>query len=100
MLTVTVRTMGNTAILRCQGRIVCGQESTLLCAALQHQGLQIILDLEDVSAIDAAGIGALISLLAAGIYIRLMNPSRPVREVLRVAKLESVFEICEDQPVA
>jgi len=51
-----------------------------------------------VDAIDAAGIGVLVSLQAAGIYLKLVNPTRQVREVLRVTKLETVFEICESQP--
>ena len=39
----------------------------------------------------------MISLQAAGIYLKLMDPNEHVREVLRVTGLESVFEICEAQ---
>jgi anti-anti-sigma regulatory factor len=34
-----------------------------------------VLDLTQVDAIDAAGIGALASLQAAGVYLKLMNPT-------------------------
>ena len=44
---------------------------------------------------EAAGIGALISLQAARIYLKLMNPTEPVSTVLRLTGLESMFEICE-----
>jgi anti-anti-sigma regulatory factor len=50
-----------------------------------------------VDAIDAAGIGALVSLQASGIYLTLLNPTEQVREVLRVTQLESVFEIRESR---
>ena len=42
---------------------------------------------------DAAGIGALVSLQAAGVYLKLLNPTQPVREILRLKGLEAVFEI-------
>jgi len=98
VLTVTVHNLTDTVVLRCRGRLVHGEESALLCAAVRHYGSEIVLDLTQVSAIDAAGIGALVSLQAAGIYLKLMNPSEPVRTVLRITGLRSVFEICEEQP--
>jgi hypothetical protein len=61
--------------VRCQGRLVRGQETALLCAVVQQHGPDIILDLSGVTAIDAAGIGALVSLQAAGSYLRLVGPS-------------------------
>ncbi len=99
MLNVTVQTLGDVAILHCHGRIVRGQETAILCATVQQHGRDVILDLRKVDAIDAAGVGALVSLQAAGIYLRLMAPSEQVREVLRLTKLESVFEICESESI-
>ena len=100
MLTVTVHNLADNVILRCHGRLVRGEESAILCAAVQHHGKDIVLDLNGVSAIDAAGIGALVSLQAAGVYLKLLNPTEPVRAVLRLTGLESVFEICELWSVA
>ena len=57
MLTINVRDLGNVVILRCQGRIVRGEETSILCAAVQQHGREVILDLQRVHAIDAAGIG-------------------------------------------
>lgn len=95
MLTITRDQIAGTLILRCRGRIVHGEESALLCAALHSQG-DLMLDLEGVTAIDAAGIGALLSLQAAGIYLKLVNPSHPVRAVLQLTGMASVFEICDE----
>jgi anti-anti-sigma factor len=97
VLTVTVHNLTDTVVLRCRGRLVRGEESALLCTAVRNYGSEVILDLTQVRAIDAAGIGALVSLQAAGIYLKLMNPSEPVRTVLRITGLRSVFEICEEQ---
>jgi anti-anti-sigma factor len=95
MLTVTIERLGDVVTLRCVGRIVRGQETTILCAAVQQRARNLVLDLAGVDAIDAAGIGLLVSLQAAGIYLKLMDPTKQVREVLRLTNLESVFEICK-----
>jgi anti-anti-sigma factor len=64
-----------------------------LCTAVHHHGKNVILDLSGVTSIDAGGIGALIALQSAGIYLQLENPTKTVREVLRVTGMDSVFEI-------
>ena len=99
MLTVTPHTVDNAVILSCEGRLVRGEESSLLCAAVQHDGCDVVLDLAGVTAIDAAGIGALVSLQAAGIYLKLMNPTEPVRAVLRLTGIEALFEIREAKSI-
>jgi len=96
MLRVIVVDLGDIVTLNCVGRIVRGQETAILCAAAQRCGRNLVLDLGQVDAIDAAGVGALIALQAAGIYLKLRNPTKPVREVLRLTQVESVFEIDAD----
>lgn len=97
MFTVTVETFAEAVVLRCRGRIVRGDEASLLCPAVRQESRNVVLDLREVDAIDAAGVGALIALQAAGVYLRLLNPTQPVREVLRVTGLDSIFEICESR---
>src|SRR3977135_2329056 len=93
MLTVTVKESEDGVVLQCQGRIVRGDETAILCAAVRQEGRIVTLDLTGVDAIDAAGIGSLVSLQASGIYLTLLNPTEQVREIFRVTQLESVFEI-------
>jgi anti-anti-sigma factor len=95
MLTVTVENFDEMMVVRCLGRIVCGYDTVLLCSAAQQVGRNVVLDLTQVDAIDAAGIGALVALQAAGVYLKLMNPTRQVREILKLANLDTIFEICE-----
>src|ERR1700730_4601297 len=99
MLTVTVKDSDDGVVLQCQGRIVRGDETAVLCAAVRQEGRNVTLDLTEVDAIDAAGIGCLVSLQASGIYLTLLNPTEQVREVLKVTQLESIFEIREARAV-
>ena len=97
MLTVTVKESDDGVVLQCQGRIVRGDETAILCAAVRQERRNVTLDLTGVDAIDAAGVGALVSLQASGIYLTLLNPAEQVREVLRVTELASIFEIRESR---
>ena len=97
MLSVMVKNLGDTVSLHCAGRIVRGEETAILCAAVRQYGQNVSLDLSQVDGIDAAGVGALIALQAAGIYLKLVNPPKVVREVLKVTGIESVFEISNGQ---
>lgn len=94
MLTVTVKNSDDGVVLHCKGRIVRGDETAILCAAVGQKKGSVTLDLAEVDGIDAAGIGSLVALQAAGIYLKLLNPTELVREVLKVTGLETVFEIC------
>src|ERR1700730_16203263 len=97
VLNVAVESVRGVVTVRCQGRLVRGQETALLCAVIQQHGRDIILDLSGVVAIDAAGIGALVSLQAAGTYLRLVRPSERIRQVLSLTNLHSFFDISESE---
>jgi len=99
VLNITIESARGVVTVRCQGRLVCGQESALFGAAVPHRkrDIIVIVDLSGVTAIDAAGIGALVSLRAAGAYLRLVDPSETVRQVLKLTNLHSVFDISESE---
>ena len=97
MLNVFVESVCGVVTVRCQGGLVRGQETALLCAIIQQPGRDIIVDLSGVTEIDAVGIGALVALQAAGIYLRLVGFSLAVRQVLRVTSLESLFEMSQSE---
>lgn len=98
MLNVHIKNLGSVAILSIQGQIVIGQTEILRNAVHslpETNGL--ILDLQSVNIIDAHGLGVLLQLrdlsLARGMCFELMNVSRPLREILRITRLDSVFQI-------
>ena len=96
-MNIIVESARDVVSVRCRGRLVRGQETALLCAVMQQPGRDIILDFSGVTEIDAAGTGALVSLRAAGIYLKLVGLSLAVHHVLRVTSLESLFEMSESE---
>ena len=100
MLNILVEPGSDTAVLRCVGSLVLGDEAALLCQAMHQSGKAVILDMSLVDRVDAAGIGALIALLAAGVYLKIADPSKPVADVLRLTHVDSVFDIVRGNDVA
>jgi anti-anti-sigma factor len=85
-------------ILCCSGRIVRGDGAdTLVKAVMSEDTRYILIDLNGVNAIDAAGLGALAELerWARGENrpIHLVNLSKRVREALATTGLSSVLQI-------
>ncbi len=97
MLRVTVQDSGIVAVLRCEGKIVLGEElSTLLNAIVfQIDKKFIVLDLTGVGQVDARGLGALVVLRqwlqSASVKLQVIPPKR-VRMVLSLAGLRRYFE--------
>ena len=98
-LTVTTQTLGDVSVLRCAGRITLDDEQ-LLRTAIQSRSRSraIVLDLAQVRAIDAAGLGTLVAIrgwaIAIGAELKLMNLTPRVEEVLEVTNLRPAFEVC------
>jgi anti-sigma B factor antagonist len=99
MLKVAVQNLGDVTIFRCKGRIVFGRADRLSTAISRHPPLRIaVLDLAEATAIDAAGIGMLVSLRkwakASDVRLKLMNLTPKIEDLLELTKLKSAFEIC------
>jgi anti-sigma B factor antagonist len=100
MLNATVQKLGDTTVVRCQGRIVIGDACTILRnTVLSHTHTRmLVLDLAQVDRIDAGGLGALLGLRewahSNSIRLRLMNVMNRVEQVLELTKLDRVFEFC------
>jgi anti-anti-sigma factor len=99
MLTIDTETMGDVAVVRCNGRIVRGEAIfTLRNAVVSETDTRIVvLDLSEVESLDAGGLTALLSLhhwtRSHAIQLKLVNPSNFVREVLERTRLDRVFNI-------
>jgi anti-anti-sigma factor len=92
MLSVDVQSSLAAATLRCSGRIVLGVESeTLRCVAIARAERRLVLDLRDIHAIDAAGLGLLAELHCwaqqRNRLLTIANPSRCVRRLLVLTRL-------------
>jgi len=87
-----------------KGRIVVGETTTLCNAVIAQSGFSaVILDLGQVSTIDAGGLGVMLKLRqqtqSRGIDFKLMNITRPVSRVLEITRLDSVFEVTSEAEV-
>ena len=97
MLKVHARNLGKVAFLCMQGRIVNGETETLRNAVRSQSNVStVVLDLSEVSTVDAGGLGVMLELRqqvqSQGINFKLMNVSKLVSRVLEVTRLDSVFE--------
>lgn len=98
MLKVHAKNLGTVIVLGLQGQIVNGETENLrnVVQSLSETS-GVILDLARVTTVDAHGLGVLLELRQRmhqkGIALELMNVSKPMRHVLEIARLDSVFEI-------
>ena len=90
---------GDVAVLQCVGRMVCAEELCIVRDAVTRLSRLrvIVLDLSRVEMLDARGLGMLVSLhnwaCANAIQLKLVNPSRRVRDLLELTGLTSVLHI-------
>jgi anti-sigma B factor antagonist len=99
-LSLETRVTEDVAVIRCKGRIAYGIEAAALSgeiAELAPQPRRVVIDLSGVEMIDAAGLGALISLAltaqASQCSVKLAAPGNLIRQLLELTKLTSVFEV-------
>ena len=97
-LRIQTEKTGEVAVLQCTGRIVREALYLLKQAVTGLSQLRvIILDLSEVDLLDAGGLGVLVFLhnwtSVKSIQLKLVNPSRQVRQILELTGLTSVFHI-------
>jgi anti-sigma B factor antagonist len=87
-------------VICCKGRIAYGIEAAALSgeiAELASQTRRVVIDLSGVEMIDAAGLGALIFVAltarANQWSVKLAAPGSPIRQLLELTMLTSVFEV-------
>jgi anti-sigma B factor antagonist len=104
-LKITTREVDGVAVLALDGRIVLGEETSELrekVKSLVGEGKKnIILNLSNVTLIDSAGLGALVtahsSAKSRGASLRLSNLGTRFNELLQITKLYTIFEISETE---
>jgi len=106
-LKIATREVDGVTVVSCTGRIVFGDEATLLRDTLKKSldsTRQILLNLSGVSYIDSGGLGTLVgvysSARAAGADIKLTGLGQKLRDVLQVTKLVTVFEVYDSEQLA
>ena len=101
MLKVNTKKLGATKVLCLEGQIINGDTDTLRSAvqATVSGAGDIILELSNVTIVDAHGLGVLLQLreqtLTQGSRFELMNVSGPLNRILEITRLNTVFDIRE-----
>jgi len=98
-LKITIQDLGESTIFRCSGRLVFGSGGDLLKSVSRFPNLRIaVIDLAEITALDAAGVGALVSVRAwtkaMGIPLKLMNLTPRTENLLELLNLRTAFAIC------
>ena len=98
MLKVHAKRSDSVEVLCLEGQIVNGDTETLRGAAqLIAGGHDIILDLSNVTLVDAHGLGVLLQLrertLTNGMHFELMNVNASLSRIFEITRLNTVFEI-------
>ena len=103
-LKLTKKTVDGILVIACSGRIVFGEESSLLRDEVKKDLLEnkrIVLNLGDVNYIDSGGLGTLVALHTtahnAGATIKLANLTKRVGDLLQVTKLLTVFDVHDSE---
>lgn len=107
-LKISTREVDGVSVLELEGRIVLGEESNSLRETVK--GLlsagkkKIVLNMDRVTYIDSAGLGALVaahhSARTQGSSLKLSNLGTRFQEVLQVTKLLTVFEVYDSEAAA
>jgi anti-sigma B factor antagonist len=106
-LKVTTKTKDGILVVDCIGRIVFGEESSLLRETVKQAiagNNRVVLNLGEVSYIDSGGLGTLVALRTtaqnAGGTIKLTNLTKRVGDLLQVTKLLTVFDVYNSEAEA
>ena len=98
MLKVHAKKLNAVEILSLEGQIINGDTETLRSAVqLAPHSSDVILDMSNVTLVDAHGLGVLLQLrersLANGVHFKLINVNERLSRVFEITRLNTVFEI-------
>ena len=106
-LKIDKRVVDGIAIMSCHGRVMFGEEATLLRDSLKaalKKTPRLVLNLSEVTYIDSGGLGTLVgvysSARAAGADIKLTGLGQRLRDVLQITKLATVFQVFDTEQEA
>jgi anti-sigma B factor antagonist len=106
-LKLATRTNEGVLVVDCTGRIIFGEESSLLREEVQKavpENKRILLNLGEVNYIDSGGLGILVALDTtarnAGSTIKLAKLTKRVGDLLQVTKLLTVFDVHDSEAEA
>jgi anti-sigma B factor antagonist len=102
---IDIRRFGEVQVIRLRGSLTLGAPvddlRQTLEQALGEGDSNLVLNLSDVRWIDSSGIGALVKSLTAakqsGGSLKLVNPSKPALQTLKMCNLLPLFEVYPEE---
>jgi anti-anti-sigma factor len=98
-LTLEIDRTGNTAVVRCRGKLVAGVHDHLYVQVRQLMpgNKRVVLDLTELIRVDSMGLGTLVRLYvhshSQGCSLELINLGKQVQQLLCMTNLLSVFTV-------
>jgi anti-sigma B factor antagonist len=107
-LKINVREVDGIGVVGLDGRVVLGDESNALRGQVKKMlaagNKKIVLNMDNVTYIDSAGLGALVaahhSAHTQGATLKLSNLGSKFQEILQVTKLLTVFDVYPSEAAA
>jgi anti-sigma B factor antagonist len=106
-LTLATRTKDGILVVDCSGRIVFGEEASLLRSTVKNalsENNRIVLNLGEVNYMDSGGLDALAELRASAQNtsgtIKLTSLTKHVSDLLQITKLITVFDVYNSEAEA
>jgi anti-sigma B factor antagonist len=107
-LEIEQRKKGDVVILDLRGFLTIGVGETLFKDAIQNLTAQkqtkVVANLQAVEFMDSSGVGALVkgytTLTKTSGHLKLLHPSRQIRQSLKITGLLGIFEVFDDEAAA
>jgi anti-sigma B factor antagonist len=105
ILTFAIERNGDTAVVKCRGRLVAGTTEELYqeVKELLSQTKVVIVDLAELTYVDSTGLGTLVRLYTSarqqGCEFKLLHLGKQLRNLLKLTNLLSVFSQVEDHGI-
>jgi anti-sigma B factor antagonist len=105
ILTFEIERDGDTAVVKCHGRLVAGTSEELYQGVKQllPQIKVVVIDLAELTYVDSMGLGTLVRLYTSarqgGCEFKLLHLGKQLRNVLKMTNLLAVFGQAEDHGI-
>jgi anti-sigma B factor antagonist len=105
ILTFAIERNGDTAVVKCRGRLVAGTTEELYrqVKELLPRTKVVIVDLAELTYVDSTGLGTLVRLYTSarqqGCEFKLLHLGKQLRNLLKLTNLLSVFGQVEDHGI-
>lgn len=105
---IVQRREGNIVLLEIYGTITLGESKEKFCRVMEdllsEANVNVLVNFAGINYVDSTGIGELVGYMNRFVennrQLKLLRPHERIRKLLQITKLDSIFEIFEDEKEA